>query len=463
VPVNSQHPAYKHRIGQWKRCRDVSEGSDAVKEAGEDYLARPKGQERSEYEAYKSRAMFYDALGRTIEGLVGSVARKEPKLEAPEILSYIEDDITGTGVGLLEFVKTIITELLTTDRIGMMVDLDKATKRPFLTIYRAEQIINWFDDGGVVLEEVVAEADPSDPFKIEMVTQWRHLGLFDGVYGIEVWRKRSTAKGEELYIYDKRTPDFREQPFTKIPFKFLSRKGADPTAERPPLIGLADVVLSHYRTSADLEHGRHFTALPTLFISGMNNQESDIHIGGSSAIILNDPQAKVGYAEFSGAGLASLEKGIEQKEEEMATLGAALFSKRGGVETAEAARIRSSGESSLLSSIVTATEEVLEACLEMMCKWLGSDGTIDLHINRDFVGERITAQEILALLQAYTAGAMSLESFLHNLQTGEMLPPDLDIEAQAVELKAQAQQAADKAQAAAVQMQKSQSAMNQKM
>lgn len=446
MQVDSQHPVYKARLKQWKRCRDVYEGSDAVKDAGEAYLPRPMGQSLYDFNAYKERAMFYGAFNRSVEGYVGSIARKAPKLDAPEAMEFVIDDITASGIGLLEFIKTVSAEALITGRVGVQVDFDEALGRPFLTYYKAEQIINWFADGGVMIEETVYEADPKDQFCMLSVQQWRHLGLIDGVYTVTLYRKRNSHVSNEFYVYSQIQPNLRAKTFGYIPFFFLSRKGAASGVDAPPLLTLADVVLSHYKTSADLEHGRHFSALPTLYITGMNGADNGpIRIGSSEAIILQDPQAKVGYAEFTGAGLASLDKGLEQKEHQMAVLGAALFGSKGGVEAAETARIRTNGENSLLSSIVSSTEEVLEACLKLMAEWMGVSYDIDLHINRDFVGERIAAPEILALVKAYASGAITLEVFLHNLQTGEMLPPEMDVDEQAAELKAAAESQAAQA------------------
>jgi len=47
MPVDSKHFEYEDREPQWKRCRDIYNGSDAVKNAGEEYLPRPSAQTAS--------------------------------------------------------------------------------------------------------------------------------------------------------------------------------------------------------------------------------------------------------------------------------------------------------------------------------------------------------------------------------------------------------------------------------
>lgn len=450
MPVNSQHPAYSARIDQWKRCRDVYEGSDAVKGAGKDYLPMPGGLSPEEYKAYKARASFYGAFSRSVGGYVGSIARKEPIVKSPTKFQAILDDITGNGIGLLEFIKKLASEVIITGRAGLLTEYDEKSDRPRLAFYKAEQVINWFDDGGVVLEETVAVPDPQDRFKLKNITQWREIAMVpenaDGSGDLHceivVWRTRGDivfgVQASDFYEFERIVPNVRGKLFTKSPFSFVSQEGSTSCAEKPPLLDLADVVLSHYMTSADLENGRHWTACPTLWVTGAGAKE-EIRVGGNSAIVLGDDKAKVGYAEFTGAGLSSLEKGLEQKEKHMAVLGAKLFGdQKAGVEAAETARLRNSGEDSLLAGIVTAIEEVMETALQLMASWMFITGKIDLHINRDFVGERIDAATIMALVKALMAGGITTEMFLSAMQAGEMLPPDTDIAAAAQQLKGEA-------------------------
>src|ERR1700731_2701724 len=99
MPVTDVHPAYKAHIGRWKRCRDAYDGEDSVKDAGEAYLPKLSGQDGSEYSAYKMRALYYGAVGRSIDGFVGSIARREPVFKLPKKLEIFEKDTTASGIG----------------------------------------------------------------------------------------------------------------------------------------------------------------------------------------------------------------------------------------------------------------------------------------------------------------------------------------------------------------------------
>ncbi|HQU04308.1 MAG TPA: DUF4055 domain-containing protein [Acidocella sp.] len=317
----------------------------------------------------------------------------------------------------------------------MLVDFDDKKARAYLSCYQAESILSWADDY-LVLTETVYEADPADAQAQKAIEQIRQLHIVDGKYTVTIWRKSyNVSTGSEWTIYTESTPAKRGKPFTAIPWVWISTMGQSDKIEKPVLLGLVNISYSHYRTTADLEHGRHFTALPTLYVTGVQN-DTAISVGGGAVITLSDPASKAGYAEFTGAGLKSLEMGLEAKQQQMATLGAAIWGARKGIEAAETARMRVAGESSLLMGIVSAVESGLLSALQMAADWMGVVGEIVLRINRDFIDQKIDAQTLVGMVQAYQAGAMSLDSFVYCLQQSEMLPPETEIEDEVKKLNA---------------------------
>lgn len=448
MPIETPHPQYSDNIDRWTRCRDCYDGEDAVKSKGETYLPKiDPSQTSTEYNAYKTRASYYEAVSRTVDGFVGAISRKPHVIEMPAKLEPLEGDATSDGTSLADFVKKLAQETLLQGRGGVLVDYDEGAQRPYLTCYQAEAIISWTADG-VVLSETVYEADPADARKRVAVEQLRECALEDGRYVVNIWRKRQVdGVAAEWAISEVIVPTMRGRPLAEVPWFWLTTMGRSARIEKPPMLGLVNLSLSHYRSSADLEHGRHFTALPTLYITGHADGDR-IAVGGGAVIALADPQAKVGYAEFTGAGLGSLENAIEAKEHQMATLGAAIWGGKKGIEAAETARIRTAGENSLLMGIVAAIEDVLTAALQFARDWMGVSGDVKVRINRDFVDQRLDAQTLVGMVQAYQAGAMTLEAFLYALQQADMLPPETEIDEEAAKIRAA--DAAKKAAAAKV-------------
>lgn len=446
MAIDSQHPVYKDKIELWQRCRDAYEGEDAVKAQGQKYLPLcDPSQTSAEYAAYKQRAHYFEAVGRTIDGYVGAIARKSHTIELPSGMEDFETDATANGVPLDELIKLLCRDAFLVSRGGILVDFDADKKRSYLQFYTAEQIINWGPDFVVLCETIYETKNEDGGPETSEVAQIRHVHKQGNAFQVDLWRKDDDPQtGSQWRIAERLPLTKRGLPVGEMPFFWLSSVGRTDKYVKPPLLGLVNTALSHFRSSADLEHGRHFTAMPTLYVTG-ESSDTPIRVGAAAALVLPDANSKVGYAEFVGQGLGSLEKAIDKKEEQMAVLGAAAFAEpKRTFESAAAVRMRMSGENTLLGSIVTAVETLLQGALGYAARWMGSNGAIKVVLNREFVNITLDGQTIQGFVSAYQAGAMSLEAFLFNLQQASMLPPDADIATEAAAAKAQADENREK-------------------
>lgn len=439
MPINSKHPLYEANEARWKRCRDAYDGEDAVKAASFAYLPKiDPSQSDAEYQAYKKRAPYYEAVARTVDGFVGAISRKPHHIKLPESIALMKATATADCTSLDDFIKCLCREVLLMARGAIVVDMNDESQLPYLAFYPAEAILNW-GDGWVVLAETIYAADGKDPFMRKATSQIRHLFVKNGVYNVEIWQKiKNPAGGQDWGIVSRSMPTKRAVALDKLPFFWVSTAGNSSAVAKPPLLGLINTSLSHYRSAADLEHGRHFTALPTLYLSGVNNDNDPVCVGAGAVIKLADPAARAGYAEFTGQGLQSLETALATKEQQMAMLGASIIAAgRKGVESAEAARIRTSGKNSLLLGVVSTIEQALNAALTFAAEWatMRGDDKVVLKLNRDFVDQSLDAQALTGLLGAVQAGKLSLEDFLFALQQAEMLRPETDIVAEANKLR----------------------------
>lgn len=442
MPIETTHTEYTQRSDQWRRCRDAFAGGDAVKAQGTRYLPRLDSQTPDEYDAYVLRALWYGATARTVEGLTGAVTRKDPKFDVPDAMLSHLDDITLTGQPLTIFTKCLFIDLLQTGRVGVLLDrpgeADPAkadSTRPYWTTYCAEQIINWrttVENGKqilvmVVLKEFYEQVDDDDMFETESQERYRVLLMDSGTYIQHVYTK---AKDSEEYTIEEIRPTFRGMPLDFIPFCFFGIKGLEPCPEKPPLLDLADVNFSHYRSSADLEHGRHFTALPTPWIAGFP-KDTKLRIGSTVAWVSSDPQAHAGMLEFTGQGLNALEKAMESKERLMAVLGARMLEEqKPSVEAAATLMQRYSGERSTLQSMAIVVGLGLTQVLRWHATWMGIKDTdkINAELNSDFMATPMTGPELTALFQVYQGGGISYETWYWNLQRGEVARPDVEAE-----------------------------------
>jgi hypothetical protein len=458
VPINTKHKQYLEFTKRWRRCRDCARGADAVKAAGPEYLpyldAHLKKPEA--YTAYKERALFYNATGRTIEGLAGFVFQKEPSVDVPENVEPITKDVTYTGVDLSTFALWTTTEVLTTGRYGILVEMTgdedqpvaSVDDRPFWRGYRAEDIVNWrVERKGadpavltrVVLCEYEEEPDGKDPYAVVELEQYRVLELVgEGEatqYQQTVYRK--VKDKEEFLVHSgPTTPKRRGAPLTRIPFIFVSPTSLTPDVVKPPLLDLVDVNLSHYRTMADLEHGRHYVALPTPWVAGSRSAEGTPMGLGPANVWDLEKGGQAGMLEFSGQGLAALVTAEADKRKMMSVLGARLLEDQAAVaETATAVLMRHSGEGATLRKMTKVVSEALTQALRWAEWWLStatelSEIESSVELNQEFFAIKLNPQEIQALLQTLQAGAISFETFYYDLTTGGWTRPGVDAQAE---------------------------------
>lgn len=424
MPIDTPHPSYSNFETQWQRIRNTYDGSDAVKKQGTLYLPKLSGQSQPEYDSYKMRAVYFNGIERTVSGLVGAVMRIEPIFKVSDKLRELFTDITDSGVSINNLISIMLKEQILTARQGLLVDYKN---RPYLVHYSTEQMINWFENT-IVLKETY-KPENTDIYKIEFRDQYRELTLSNNEYMGKIWRK--SQDGTTWISSELARAESKDRALDFIPFIGISNDGFNLEPSKSDVLALSDMALSLYRTSADLEHGRHYTALPTPWISSANNQtEATLNIGPSKVWLLPE-NSNAGYLEFSGQGLKALEVGMDEKRSMMASLGSQLLQgQKAGVESADAVRLRQNAEASTLINSVKMVEKAITKALVIMNDWEGLAGSDDISVklNTDFVDAKMSPQEITAMMGAWQAGGISHDSLLYNFKRGERLEPNVDIQ-----------------------------------
>ncbi len=426
MPISTVHPSYSARSEDWCDCRNAFEGSRAIKCAGTKYLPKLKGQTQSEYDAYKSRALFYSITAKTLSALQGMALSKAPELKYPDKLKPYFEDKSGTQ--FYELLSNTIVEILLMGRFGVLIDRPASGGMPYLTPYPTENIVNWdCDDEGnlvmLVLREIYFDWDPNDRYVLVEKTRYRELWIADGKLNIVV--HESSANDPKAFTAGAATTITNVgKPIDFIPFFCVNPVGVGMEPGKPPMLDIVDINISHYRTSADLEHGRHFTGLPTPYVIGAD-VNGKMNIGSVTAWIVPDPNAKVGFLEFTGQGLGSLEKALAEKQSQLASLSARLIdNSTRGSEAAETVKLRYLSETSSLVSIVRAAEAFLNLIYNAigMMEGLG-DNSVNVSLDKDFLATKMSASDLTAWVNAYLSGGVTKEMLVYALKRGDALPP----------------------------------------
>jgi len=455
MSVKNTHRDYDRMAPLWQRCRDAVAGQAAMHAAGKRYLAKLKGEDDEEYKARVARSDFFNASWRTIAGLVGMAFRKPANSELPGLLEGYAQDITMSGTNLDAIAEQIVEEVLEVGRIGLLVDhpampgnvsaisraaAEQVGLRPFLSIYPAESIRNWRYDRianswrlrMVVLGEQ-AEVQ-KDEFETETVERYRVLDLDEG--GFYRQRVFEVREGVDVLIEGPIYPAMNGAPMQEIPFAMIGRSGMGDAIDEPPLIDLIDANIAHYQINADYRHGLHYTALPTLFLSGIAEDEGKpFHIGGSAAITSPHPDAKGMFIEYTGQGLGAISTALKELRQQMSVLGAAMIVEDAKREmTATQSVIEANDENSILARIVIACSEALEWALGIMAQWSGVSGEVVYQINRAFTPAGLSSHDLIAYMSAVQQGLMSEQEFYALLQRGDVVDGTKDFEAHQEEI-----------------------------
>ena len=439
--VTNTHPQYNNNLPKWTKCRNSIEGE--VK----GYVPRLADQSNDEYKAYIERPSFFNATSRTLDALVGLIHSKEAEINIPSQIALMAENITLDDDTLEDFAKNLTVEALAVGRVGVLVDMPSVDRsqytqaqaealnlRPYARMYKAESIVNWYSvnvNGVNKLSMVVLkesyEADTQDEFTKEEKIRYRVLDLYEGFYRQRIFQevnKAYVAVGEVLPMANGLRLDY-------IPFIFIGASSLKSSCDKPPLLDLVEVNISHFKNEVDLEAGCHTAALPFIVIKGYQAQPNEVlKVGSNTIFTLADPRADAKFVEFHGTGLGTLEVRTAIKEKRMAVLGARLLlDEKKTAEATETVAMRSSGERSVLMSVAMTISSGITKILQIIAEWENVSGDIVYNLNTDYNLNTMDAQLLAQLMAGVQGGTTPLSVLFYNMQQGELIEEGMDFEA----------------------------------
>lgn len=473
-----QHDAYEAMLPLWQKVRDTIAGEEPIKAKRDTYLPKLASQKEGgdygaedRYNDYLARADFYGAAGRTVQGLVGAIMAKAPAIEGvPEDdLRDMQDALGVNYEGHKSLSMDQVEDAVSVGRYALLVDKgeDPAAK-PYVIKFQAEDIV--FTEttpvGGretlskIIIAQTYLDKDERDPMGVRSTErrqmlvlrlgsvplEWSSVPGFDrfagapgSVYWQEIWREQEDSKksktwGEqptEIRVPTKNGGRFWEE----IPCDIVNALGGIRVEiETPPMLALANKMLAHYREGADLAWGRHMCAIPQPYVTGYTQDDDNptaFVMGCGSAWVFPDPAVSVGFLEFAGAGLGSLENGQAEKKAEAAVLGARMLEESTpGVEAMGTVKLRQAGDRSILSTIAHNVSQAMTRAIQRYLAWeyprfdsIEAGRAVSYELSTDFDTTHIDPAELTAMTAALQDGSMSWETFAYNMRRGEMLPP----------------------------------------
>lgn len=421
---------YSNKFDIWATVRDCYDGEKVIKAAGEQYLPKLSAHKNDDYDTYKRRAYFYNAVRRTHRGLMGSLFRKPVEFTLPDELDkrINRNRITQDAQSLTTFCRILGHELLLTGRFGILADFKGTNwQSPYLAGYIAENIYSWrtieHNDREIVDRVILLEND------LERTEYGYTTRLLVRVLRLDPDPNRP---GELVYSQTEIRPDSSDtdaDPTVKhieiktragrklnyIPFVFVNATDTRCDIGPAPLEDIANINISHYQSTAHLEHGRFYAGMPTYVTAGSEGGPKTPNLPDGLANpnpLIVGPQfvweleegAKAWLLEFTGHGLTFLENAVDSKQLQMQSLGGRLISstRRAAALSDEAWQLLETGDEATLMDVALTCDEAMSKAIAYLGDIMGvipniDDSGVVVEFNKEFVRSELTAREIRAL------------------------------------------------------------------
>lgn len=425
------HRQYIQFSSKWEQILHCLEGEETIKAQGTRYLPYPvrvssEDQTTDEfkdmYALFLEGAHFVEYTAEAVEDLVAAAFRKP--LEVTDTQGNPLDSLSELDyLDLTDIGKEIISGVGAYGRQFMLVDYPTVETTPsmeedtnnkaYVSLYNPLDVLNWIETKRsgkseltrVVLREIdeVHEAEDEENATLYM---YRELLIEEGQLVIKIYREDADV----VVLH----PKANGKPLTSIPGTFIGTTSNTVRVDKSPVMGIANSNIKHYQTWAELMWVQTYVGHPQLALTGLAagwNKAADrnnltLKMDASEILALEGEQANAHLLELNTNNLIHF-RTLEVLEQSMSEQGARIksISKKAGVESAEALKIRSSASMSKLASIVNNTQEAMTQALEWLGGYMGTNTAgWTVKINKEFFSPEPDGPLLTAISNAEVNG-----------------------------------------------------------
>lgn len=350
---------------------------------------------------------------------------------AENIIDWQIEEVEGfyvpTRVLLREFVRVASSPSADNPWIGDETPRRGKRKRPQTALIRTA-------DGELMPVTSKTPAEQPATGGYTYVTQFRELSLElqeDGsrIYCQKVYKEDPLSKPIKVTY-----PRVRGNPLRFLPIVFFGAFSNAADCEKPPLLDIVDLNLKHYRTYAELEYGRFYTALPTYYVPGTPDSDSASYHIGPGTVWETTPEGVPGILEYKGEGLKTLERALDEKEQQIAAIGGRMMpgSSKSTSESNQQSSIREANEQSLLLNVITALEEGMTTLMRYWMLFrdvpLQDTALLRYELDTTFLSTALDARAIRAIQQLFNAGNIPVEVFYEAMVRNGVISTTMTLE-----------------------------------
>ena len=426
-----------------KQNADIRGGRDPIILNRDLYFVRLDNQTDDQFNAMVSMAPVYVLFPKIVDAFTGIVFSKDPTIYGVESndLDYLENiDLLGNSLdGLSE---KVLSQVFENGFCATYNDYSEELSAPFVQFVPASAFISFkvtnVSGKPTISQFIYTEEtdvdDPEDEFATDTETNFIVLDLYkqsDDTPPIYRIRVLTEDENGEVRVKSEEFPRMNGAYFDYIPIQIHGIDANNYTIKKSPLQDLSDMNISIMQRVVDQVYMLHWTALPTPWVTGVDDDSSPTTIGSSVAWRISNSDSRVGMLEFTGQSAQAHQDFVENLKDIMASTGAQILKKEGiSRETATSVLVRNASQTSLISRIVSNVSSQVKATLAVQLEWSGisTGDDFDYTLNEDFIRVDMEPNAQIALVKSWLDGAISHKTLFKKMKEGELIEPNKTFE-----------------------------------
>lgn len=440
--IDRPNPIYlkMKNTGEWQLITDLLGGVQAMRDGKTLYLPKESKESQVNYETRLEHTFLFPGFADTISRVSSKPFVKPVSVEGvPEKLQPVVDFPDAENNNLTTFARELFKDAIIYGVSHFFVDFSA----------RGEENQTAFDEKLAGVRPVFKRICPTDlidwDYEVAPGGNIRvtYLKIHEYVYvnGENMEQIREITPGQWV-IYrkndDKEFVEFESGTFT-FPEEFglpmvslYINKTGIMTAE-PTFKHLAWLNLEHYQSASQQRNVLRFARTGLLVVTGASKEEvkDGIVVGANMHFHSVNPDAKIYYAEHTGAAIQAGERDLQRLEEQMQMVGLMPFvTKHAAAETATGKSIDEGRINTDIEAWVSLLDNALMKGFDFAAEWYKMELPEDFSVRvyDDFSVGFGNSEEVKSLITMRQVGLISQDTFLREIKRRGILDDSVAVE-----------------------------------